>query len=115
MDENRLRALLDRLRSGEVSVEEALVELKRLPFDDLGFAKVDHHRALRTGAAEAIFCEGKTAEQVVAIARRLAESHANVLATRATPELFEAIRTAGLSAEYHPIARVVVVNPEPRE
>ena len=115
MDEGKLRRLLDRLRSGETTVEEALTHLKQLPFADLGFAKVDHHRALRTGAAEAIFCEGKTVEQVVAIARRLAQSHANVLATRATPELFEAIRTAGLSAEYHPTARVVVVNPEPRE
>ena len=115
MDEGRLRRLLGGLRSGEVSVEEALVELKHLPFADLGFAKVDHHRALRTGAAEAIFCEGKAVEQVVTIAKRLAQSHANVLATRATPELFEAIKATGLPAEYHPAARIVVVNPEPQE
>jgi len=106
---------LDRLRGGEISIEETLAELRRLPFADLGFAKVDHHRALRTGAAEAVFCEGKTAGQVVAIAARLAQSHANVLMTRATPEILEAIRAAGLSAEYHPTARIVVVNPEPRE
>ena len=106
---------MDRLRGGEISIEETLAELRRLPFADLGFAKVDHHRALRTGAAEAVFCEGKTAGQVVAIAARLAQSHANVLMTRATPEILEAIRAAGLSAEYHPTARIVVVNPEPRE
>ncbi|HLC40407.1 MAG TPA: nickel pincer cofactor biosynthesis protein LarB [Methylomirabilota bacterium] len=115
MDKGRLRRLLERLGSGEMSVEDALAELKGLPFADLGFAKVDHHRALRTGAAEAIFCEGKGVEQVVAIAKRLAQSHGNVLATRATPEVFEAIRAAGLPAEYYPAARIVAVNPEPRE
>jgi NCAIR mutase (PurE)-related protein len=115
MDEERLRGLLGRLRSGEITVEEALGALKRLPFADLGFAKVDHHRALRTGAAEAVLCEGKTAEQVVAILERLARSHANILATRATSEIVDAIRQAGIPAEYHPTARLVVVNREREE
>jgi NCAIR mutase (PurE)-related protein len=110
MDEDLLRGLLLRLERGEVPVEEALNQLKRLPFADLGFARVDHHRALRTGSAEAVFCEGKSAEQVVAIVERLAQSHRNVLATRATPEVFAAIRAAGIPAEYHESARIVVVN-----
>ena len=115
MDEGRLRRLLEALRSGEVTVEEALAQLRRLPFADLGFARVDLHRALRVGAAEAVFCQGKTVEQVVAIVGRLAQAHANVLATRAAPEVFEAILAAGLAAEYHPKARIVVVNREPQE
>jgi len=115
MDEERLRRLLDAVRRGEVSPEEALAQLRRLPFADLGFARVDHHRALRTGAAEAVFCQGKSVEQVVAITAELARAQTNILATRAPREIFEAIRAAGLPAEYHPTARVVVVNPSPRE
>ncbi|MBI1894004.1 MAG: nickel pincer cofactor biosynthesis protein LarB [Candidatus Rokubacteria bacterium] len=115
MDEERLRRLIDALQRGEVTAAEALAELRRLPFADLGFAKVDHHRALRTGSAEAILCQGKTVEQVVAIAERLARAHSNVLVTRAPHEIFVAIQAAGLPAEYHPKARVVVVNPKPQE
>ena len=115
MDEERLRRLIDALQRGEVTAAEALAELRRLPFADLGFAKIDHHRALRTGSAEAVFCQGKTVEQVVAIAERLAHAHKNVLATRATQEIFVAIQAAGLPAEYHAKARVVVVNPKPQE
>ena len=92
-----------------------MTQLKRLPFADLGFAKVDHHRALRTGVAEAVFCQGKTVEQVVGIVEHLAQAHNNVLATRATPEVFEALQAAGLAGEYHPKAKIAVVNPEPRE
>lgn len=115
MDEERLRRLLNAVREGQVSLEEALAQLRRLPFADLGFARVDHHRTLRTGVAEAVFCQGKTTEQVVQILARLAEAHENVLATRAAPEVFEAIRAGGLAAQYHPAARIAVVNPEPRE
>ena len=115
MDEERLRRLLDAVRQGEVSREEALAQLRRLPFADLGFARVDHHRALRTGAAEAVFCQGKSVEQVVAITAELARAQTNILATRATHEIFDAIRAAGLPAEYHATARVVVVNSSPRE
>ncbi len=115
MDEGRLRQLLEALRSGGVTVEEALAQLRRLPLADLGFARVDLHRALRAGAAEAVFCQGKTVEQVVAIVARLAQAHANVLATRAAPEVFEAILAAGLAAEYHPKAQIVVVNRERQE
>ena len=82
---------------------------------DLGFAKVDLHRALRAGGAEAIFCPGKTPEQVIAIARRLAVEHGNVLATRCAPETAAAAERAGLPCVYHPTARLLVVRPEPRE
>ena len=82
MDPARLRDLLDGVRRGDKSVEDAVAELKDLPFADLGYAAVDHHRALRQGAPEVIFGHGKTAAQIVGIARELARSGQNVLVTR---------------------------------
>ena len=90
-----------------------LGKLRGLPYEDLRFAKVDHHRALRGGAPEAVFCVGKTPAQVVAIVERLAEHHANVLATRADPAIAAAVAEAGLSHVYHAEARLLIVRPEP--
>lgn len=115
MNPAAIRNLLESVRAGRVSVEEALERLRRLPYDDLGFAKVDQHRALRAGAAEAIFCPGKTPEQVVAIARRLVEHHTNVLATRADAAVAAALAAAGLPHVYHAAARLAVVRPAPVE
>src|SRR5689334_1284946 len=78
----RLQQLLERVKKGELSTEDAVVELRDLPFADLGFAMVDHHRALRQGVPEVILGEGKTAEQIVLIAKELARSGQNVLVTR---------------------------------
>jgi NCAIR mutase (PurE)-related protein len=105
--------MLDDVQRGRVSVEAALARLAGLPFEDLGFAKVDHHRALRAGGPEAIFCPGKTAEQVVAIVSRLATQHANVLATRCEPATAVAVAAAGLPCRYHSLPRLLVVRPEP--
>ena len=115
MDREAIRRLLEALAAGRVDVEGALARLRGLPYEDLGFAKVDHHRALRGGAAEAIFCPGKTPEQVVAIAERLAARHANVLATRAGTDVAAAVAAAGLPHAYHGTARLLVVRPEPAE
>jgi len=113
VDSEALRALLAEVQAGRLDVDAALDRLRGLPFEDLGFAKVDHHRALRGGAPEVIFCPGKTPAQVVAIARRLAEAHTNVLATRADAAVAEALAAAGLEHAYHPVARVAVVRPRP--
>jgi NCAIR mutase (PurE)-related protein len=115
MDREAIRGLLEAVLAGRVDVEAALARLRRLPFEDLGFAKVDQHRALRGGAPEAIFCPGKTPEQIVAIAGRLAAHHANVLATRARPEVAQAIAAAGLPHAWHETARLVVIRPEAEE
>ena len=115
MDPGRLMALLQAVREGEVSLEDALARLRRLPFEDLGFARLDTHRALRAGAPETVYCPGKSPEQIVAILGRLAESHANVLATRATPEVHLLATQAGLRVAWHPTARILVANPEPSE
>jgi hypothetical protein len=115
VDREALRGLLEAVAAGRLSVGEALDRLRGLPFEELGFAKVDHHRALRTGAPEAVFCEGKTPEQVVAIVRSLAEHHVNVLATRASSDVAAAVGAAGLPHTYHAAARLVVIRPSPAE
>ncbi|HEX6212503.1 MAG TPA: nickel pincer cofactor biosynthesis protein LarB [Methylomirabilota bacterium] len=115
MDRDVLRRMLDDVQLGRVSVEAALARLAGLPFEDLGFARLDHHRAVRAGGPEAVFCPGKTAEQVVAIVGRLAAHHANVLATRCEPTMAAAVEAAGLPCRYHAIARVLLVRPEPVE
>ena len=115
MDPDRLRQLLDEVACGQVSPEAAFERLRRLPYDDLGFAKVDLHRAVRAGGPEAVFCPGKTPEQVVAILSVLAAEHANVLATRADERVAAAVAGAGLRHVYHALARLLIVRPEPQE
>ncbi len=115
MDRDALRRLLDAVGAGRVPVDDALEQLKRLPYEDIGFARVDHHRAIRAGGAEAVFCPGKTADQVVAILRSLVEHHANVLATRADDGVAAAVTKAGLPHIYHANARLIVARPEPHD
>jgi len=115
MDRAAVRALLEALSSGRMSVDDALGRLRSLPYEDLGFAKVDQHRGLRDAGVEAIFCQGKTPEQVVAIARRLAEHATNVLATRADAGVDAAVAAAGLAHAYHAAARLIVVRPTPSD
>jgi pyridinium-3,5-biscarboxylic acid mononucleotide synthase len=115
MDSARLRELLEGVAAGRVTAESAMARLRDLPFADLGFAKVDLHRAIRAGGAEAVFCQGKTPEQVVAILTRLAADHANVLATRADDTVAAAVAAAGLPHAWHPLPRLLIVRPEPPE
>jgi NCAIR mutase (PurE)-related protein len=116
MDIQRLQALLQEVRDGNIDVETALEVLKELPYRDLGFAKLDTHRHLRLGVPEVIFCQGKTVEQVVKIAERLIQDNRNIMATRASKEIYERIREFVGEAEYYELARIVVVRPEtPRE
>ena len=115
MDREKVAALLEAVASGTITPAQALARLRDLPVEDLRFARVDVHRSLRHGVPEAIFCQGKTPEQVVAIARRLAEDHHNVLATRASAEVIETLLASGLSCRVHESARLVVVNPKPSD
>lgn len=105
MDPRHVKELLVRLRQGELEVDAALEDLKNLPFRDLGFAAVDHHRALRQGVPEVIFGEPKTAEQIIAIAREIASAGQNVLVTRIDQAKADAIAAALPGFEYAPIAR----------
>src|SRR3954470_21754818 len=99
MDEAQLRALMEQVRSGSVDVDAALNRLRHMPFEDLGFAKVDHHRALRQGMPEVIFGKGKTPDQISAIAGALLARTPNVLITRAEPAAAERLQREHPEAE----------------
>jgi len=104
-----MRALLEQVRSGKVGVEAAVERMRHLPFEDLGFAKVDHHRALRHGMPEVIFGQGKTPQQVAAIAARLMKASKNILITRADNPTASLLKKKFPKAEYFPLSRAVRV------
>ena len=112
MEDERLRRLLADVREGRKTVDEALREMRYLPFEDIGFAKIDHHRMLRCGAPEVIFCGGKNPEQVAQIALRIAEHGHTVLATRAEQAHYDAVKRALPEAQYRAEARCIVLQPE---
>ncbi len=107
MDQEQLRSLLEQVRGGAVDVDAALGRLRHMPFEDLGFAKVDHHRALRHGMPEVVFAQGKTPEQVVAIARSLLENAPNVLITRADRACAETVARELACGEYFPLSGAI--------
>ncbi len=109
MDQQQLRTLLEQVREGGVEVDAALERLRHMPFEDLGFAKVDHHRAIRHGMPEVIFGKGKTAEQVEQIARRVLDNASNLLITRTSEEVAGRIRSIVSEAEYFPLSGAVRV------
>ncbi|MCH7595344.1 MAG: nickel pincer cofactor biosynthesis protein LarB [Planctomycetes bacterium] len=109
MTAQALRELLESVRNQEQSVDEAISRLRSLPFEDLGFAKLDHHRAIRCGFSEVIYCEGKTADQIVTIFDKNAATGANVLATRADRAVYEAVAKKIPNAEYHELARTITL------
>ena len=107
MDQDQLRALFEQVRAGAVDIDAAMGRMRHMPFEDLGFAKVDHHRALRHGMPEVIFAQGKTPGQVVAIAESLLANAQNVLITRADLECAALVTAQLPGAEYLPLSRVI--------
>ncbi len=113
MDEKLLKKLLVDLQSGKITIDATLDCLRTLPYEDLGFASVDHHRAIRQGFPEVIFCEGKTRAQVLGIARGLLKKGGPLLATRVEPEIGRSLTRLTRRAVYHELARVVAIQPRP--
>jgi pyridinium-3,5-biscarboxylic acid mononucleotide synthase len=111
MTEQQLNELMEAVRAGRLSGEDAVTRLKNLPFEDLGFAKVDHHRSLRQGFAEVIFGQGKTAKQVAEIAKSMMRRDArqNVLITRANVKIFAAVRRVDRTAKFHQLSGVITI------
>ncbi len=103
--------MLEQVKTGRIEIDEAMDKLRHLPFEDLGFARVDHHRQIRRGFPEVIFCPNKTTEQIIAIFESLAARGNNVLATRAGAETFDALAATGKfpKARYEPLARTIVL------
>jgi NCAIR mutase (PurE)-related protein len=110
----QLETLLTQIAAGVVTPQEGLEHLRFLPYEDIGFARIDHHRSLRQGVPEVIFCEGKTVEQVRAIAERILNQRSNLLATRIAPQAAEALLALSPQATYHATSRIVVVQQEER-
>ena len=108
-----IRKLLEQVREGTMTLEEAELFLSRLPYEELDFAKLDHHRASRRGFGETVFCQGKTPEQCAEIFARFYEADENILGTRAQPEHFQAIQQRLPQASYSPEAKVVSLCPHP--
>jgi len=113
----QLQELLGRVKDGEITIDEAVEKLRHLPFEDLGFAHIDHHRQLRCGFAEVIYCPGKTNEQIVVILERLAQKGNNVLASRAEKEVFDALAATGKFPDirYESEARMIVLEQKEME
>lgn len=108
MNEAVLKELLNAVNSGKVSVNEALARLRNWPYEDIGYARLDHHRTLRKGLPEVVYCEGKTPEQAAEIFARIGERNARVMATRADATHAKAICERLPAARYHPVGRMVI-------
>jgi len=109
MNIKEVEKLLTSVKNGNTSVEDALEVLRNFPYTDLGFAKIDHHREIRTGYPEIVYCAGKTVEQVREIFRLMAEKESNVIGTRANQEMFDAVKSIIKDAVYNKVARIISV------
>lgn len=109
MTENQILELLKNVKDGNLELGQAVDRLKQLPFEDLGYAKVDHHREIRTGYPEVIFCPGKTNGQIRGIVERLLAKGTNIMASRAEKSVYEAIKDLHANMEYYPEARTIFI------
>ncbi len=109
MNRSDILELLQSVKNGKTDVETAYKRLKHMPFEDMAYAHIDHHRHLRRGMPEVIYCEGKTLEQIVGIAKRMLKAGSDVLATRANETIYKAVRKLDRRAMYHKASRVVVI------
>jgi hypothetical protein len=109
MDINNIKKLLYKVKNGAITIEEAYSKLKNLPYEDLGFAKLDTHRAIRMGFPEVVYCQGKATSHIKEIVRKLSASHKNIMATRADKKAFKAIKSVAPKAKYYETARIVTI------
>ena len=110
IDNSRFRTTLEEVKDGSLSIDEAMSRLNVLPYEDLGFAKVDHHRALRKGFPEVVFGEGKSPEQIATVAEAMLRSSDRLLVTRATEAAYDAVRERVPDAEHNTTARTISVD-----
>lgn len=110
MYEQKIRKIMSNIANKRLKIDDALEKLKFLPYEDLGFAKIDHHRALRKGFPEVVFCQNKTKKQVVAIVKRLAGKNSDVIATRASEEMFKEVQKQVKNAKYNKISKTIVIS-----
>ncbi len=104
-----IRKILENVKAGSLTIDKAFSQLRDLPFEDVGFAKIDHHRQLRTGYPEVIYCPGKTIDQIIRIIEMIQKKGNNILATRASDEIYHRVAEIFFTAEYNPVARAIVI------
>lgn len=109
MYEQKIKKLMLDVANKKIKIDDAIKKLKFLPFEDLGFAKLDHHRALRKGFPEVVFCQSKTKEQVASIVRKLASKNPDVIATRATKEMFIEVKKFLKNAKYNNVSQTIII------
>ena len=114
MDKNNLRKLLESLRDQKIDVDHALAQLKSFPYEDIGFAKIDTHRDLRRGFPEVIFCKGKTSQQVIEIIGKMSTGDRIVMATKADPDLYAAVKKVHPNARYEEAPGIILTGPQPQ-
>ena len=110
MQEKDIRKLLEQVKNQEVSIDDAYDELKELPYKDMGFANIDNHRAIRTGYPEVIFCQGKTPQQIAAIMTELSKKGVCIMGTRASAEVYKAVKEVLPDVRYYETARIIAIN-----
>jgi NCAIR mutase (PurE)-related protein len=115
MNRSDIAKLLQNVRDGKTGVGAALERLRHMPFEDVAYAQIDHHRHLRHGMPEVIYCEGKTLDQVVGIAKRMLKAGSDILATRASDSIYKAVRKLDRRAEYHKASRAIVVQDKKKD
>lgn len=109
MEKEEIKRILQQFKSGQIELKEVLEKLKHFPYDDLGFVKIDTQRQLRKGFPEVIFCQGKTLEQITKIAKRIKETEGKIVATRATPEVYQGIKKITPEVTFFKEAKIVAV------
>ena len=109
MYEQKIKEIMLGLVNKKLDVDDAIKKLKFMPFEDLGFAKIDHHRALRKGFPEVVFCQNKTVQQVASIVKKLASNNVDVIATRATEEMFKEVKKYVKNAQYNKISKTIII------
>jgi NCAIR mutase (PurE)-related protein len=114
MNREKIKKLLEAVKSGSLPIDEAMEKLRSLPYDDLGFAKIDTHRALRKGFPEVIFCEGKTGKQIEEIVQRMKDQNRVILGMRASQEIYKALRKITDQVEYNQLARMIIIGEKPK-
>ncbi|RKD34738.1 1-(5-phosphoribosyl)-5-amino-4-imidazole-carboxylate carboxylase [Thermohalobacter berrensis] len=109
MEAEKIKSILMDIKKGKLDIETGLTKLKDLPFEDLSYAKIDHHRGLRQGYPEVIYCEGKSIEHIKGIVKKMLERNSNILATRANKEVYEALKDTTEDIEYNEMARIIMI------
>jgi hypothetical protein len=117
MNPEKLKLMLDAFKRGEIEIADVMMHLRELPYEDLGFARIDHHRQLRQGFPEVIFGQGKTMNQIASIVESMLKLDSNVLVTRTSEDVFHEIQSITRDAEFHPLARMIriIKHPAPQK